>query len=519
MFCEKTTEVVDVKDVAYGDNSNEKENTEITVVATEDTKMVKQESTMDTIIRAVDHVSPLHVSEMPQYIGIILLLMFVLAYSISFLYLLVDMFANCSEANGCVSCSITVGQTEGASCTNLPVSELSIASGCAKFSLENRYQDVKDIMDTLNGAIQDPQIKNFLPVTLYNSLTEHYKAVELLNQNSEGMLVDPSEEQIENFINNHHLYFGTSDVFSFPVEETTPLDITSSTSNMAKGMALKIIFSYIANGCLVYSALTRGGHTHGMYLPKFLTTEMNYYSNLDGSVNTALKSNVDNSLASSSDADTGHGTTCRKADGSEITLDKNNADHVDYNFFDNSMFAIEVCGCDLKCPITSSGVEIVGSISVADVEVYNTSYAHGLDSYQLAVHANYVQKPSTCKIPSKPFSDTLAAFEFMTIDKADFTAFTNNGEQDINKRPKHCSGASIFTSAPSTLESVFYECCSEKTAVERLSEVSAFSSLIFTFVVIGTTFMFLPFDPSANLKEMCQVSYQQYEEAADAVED
>ena len=94
MFCEKTTEVVDVKDVAYGDNSNEKENTEITVVATEDAKMVKQESTMDTIIRAVDHVSPLHVSEMPQYIGIILLLMLVLAYSISFLYLLVDMFAS-----------------------------------------------------------------------------------------------------------------------------------------------------------------------------------------------------------------------------------------------------------------------------------------------------------------------------------------------------------------------------------------------------------------------------------------
>ena len=41
MFCEKTTEVVDVKDVAYGDISNEMESTEITVVATKDTTMIK----------------------------------------------------------------------------------------------------------------------------------------------------------------------------------------------------------------------------------------------------------------------------------------------------------------------------------------------------------------------------------------------------------------------------------------------------------------------------------------------
>lgn len=53
----------------------------------------------------------------------------------------------------------------------------------------------------------------------------------------------------------------------------------------------------------------------------------------------------------------------------------------------------------------------------------------------------------------------------------------------------------------------------KKTAVERLSEVSAFSSLIFTFVIIGTTFMFLPFDPAANMKEMCQASYEQAEDS------
>jgi len=496
---------VDVKEDAL----NEGESTGISVEAVEDAKVGEKQTTVETILRAADHVSPLHVSRMPQSIGITLLLMLGLAYSISFLYLLVDLFANCSEANGCVSCAITVGQTEGAKCTNLPVSELSIASGCAKFSLENRYQDVKDIMDTLNGVIQQPDIKGNIPTNLYNSFTEHYKAVELLNQNSEGMLVDPTETQIENFINNNNLYFGTSDAFAFPVESTTPLDVTSSNSNMAKGMALKIIFSYIANGCIIYSALNNVG-THGTYVPKFLTRDVDYQSNLDGTVNTAKKGNVNSYVQGLSDS--GDGEVCTKADGSQITLDDTNEDHIDYNFYDYSMFAVEVCGCNLRCPKTSSGVEIVGSISVADVEVYNTSYSHGLDAYQLAVHNNYVQIPSTCKIPKQMFSDQLAAFEFMTVDKADFTAYTNGDAQDINARPKHCSGASIFTSAPSTLESVFYECCSEKTSVERLSEVSAFSSLIFTFVIIATTFLFMPFDPEANLKGMCSATYEEVAE-------
>ena len=50
----------------------------------------EKETTIQTVLRAADHVSPLHVSQMPQYIGLTLLVMLGLAYSISFLYLLVD---------------------------------------------------------------------------------------------------------------------------------------------------------------------------------------------------------------------------------------------------------------------------------------------------------------------------------------------------------------------------------------------------------------------------------------------
>ena len=54
----------------------------------------EKETTIQTVLRAADHISPLHVSKMPQYIGLSLLAMLGLAYSISFLYLLVDMFTS-----------------------------------------------------------------------------------------------------------------------------------------------------------------------------------------------------------------------------------------------------------------------------------------------------------------------------------------------------------------------------------------------------------------------------------------
>ena len=49
--------------------------------------------------------------------------------------------------------------------------------------------------------------------------------------------------------------------------------------------------------------------------------------------------------------------------------------------------------------------------------------------------------------------------------------------------------------------------CTEKNVVEKLSEVSAFASLVLTFAVIATTVMFYPFGPNdkavqEELKEM-----------------
>lgn len=66
-----------------------------------------------------------------------------------------------------------------------------------------------------------------------------------------------------------------------------------------------------------------------------------------------------------------------------------------------------------------------------------------------------------------------------------------------NNQVSHC-GTSVFTMTPSTLNSVFYECCVEKNDIEKLSEANAFAGLVLTFAVVISTVVFWPWNPSSD---------------------
>ena len=85
--------MVDVEDVAYEGSVGGPVKAD-KVFKEEEKEEHEKETAIQTVLRAADHISPLHVSKMPQYIGLTLLAMLGLAYSISFLYLLVDMFTS-----------------------------------------------------------------------------------------------------------------------------------------------------------------------------------------------------------------------------------------------------------------------------------------------------------------------------------------------------------------------------------------------------------------------------------------
>lgn len=166
---------------------------------------------------------------------------------------------------------------------------------------------------------------------------------------------------------------------------------------------------------------------------------------------------------------------------------------------------INICGCRLFCPALNN-VSITGQI---DISIDSAGVAsNGLAELSLYLPDHYVQvvdvpdfDPSagppvgSLEEAGASFVDELAVVE---MQYKDFTT-------DV---VRHCP-SSVFTQTPAQLNGVLYQCCTEKSVIEKLSEISAFSSLVLTFAVIATTVMFYPFGPRGKevedeFKEMVQ---------------
>jgi hypothetical protein len=135
---------------------------------------------------------------------------------------------------------------------------------------------------------------------------------------------------------------------------------------------------------------------------------------------------------------------------------------------------VTVCGCSLYCPTDMTVV--AGSIDAAVPDL-----DHGLSTALLAFPDNYVQTVDTSADPGYDRKAASLEFQYFTVGNA----------------PKHCSN-SVFTSTPSSLNSVLFECCTEKTNLEKLSETSAFAGLVMTFAVVATTIVFWPWSPKSE---------------------
>lgn len=128
----------------------------------------------------------------------------------------------------------------------------------------------------------------------------------------------------------------------------------------------------------------------------------------------------------------------------------------------------------ISCP---TAIKLVGA--TFDQAIAGTSRTNGLGTVNLSLPFEYVQTP----LPNMDPRIEIAPAELLSLQ---------------NGLVSHCA-TSVFTMAPSTLNTVFYECCVEKTDLEKLSEANAFAGLILTFAVVVTTMIFWPWNP--NIEE------------------
>ena len=158
----------------------------------------------------------------------------------------------------------------------------------------------------------------------------------------------------------------------------------------------------------------------------------------------------------------------------DVGLTQETVNGVSYSVF-------SICGCSLHCPVDSTTVG--GTVDVsADVP---GKAQNGLGSYAIGLPNGYVQTVDLTADPS--FSDEKATVEIMY----------QNSVGEVG----HCA-ANVFTSAPAKLNGQLYQCCTEKSDIEKLAETSAFSSLVLTFAVIATTIAFYPFSPEVAADEV-----------------
>eukprot|EP01031_Cornospumella_fuschlensis_P024320 gene24320-29400_t len=124
----------------------------------------------------------------------------------------------------------------------------------------------------------------------------------------------------------------------------------------------------------------------------------------------------------------------------------------------------------LGCP--TSG-EVVGI--TYDQAIAGTSRTNNLGTVNMSLAFDYVQMPGS----SLSVEYDIASVEMLNLKDGQVS---------------HCA-TSVFTTSPSTLNSVFYECCIEKNDYEKLSEANAFAGLILTIGVFVTTVVFWPCNP------------------------
>jgi hypothetical protein len=211
--------------------------------------------TWDAVLKAGDQMSPLLLKDANVFVAASVIFVIFVAWGVSLIYNLSEMYLNCNEDNGCVTCSVTLEATEGAECSPLAATSLDIKAGCMSTSIPNQFAVVKDVVDTISA-----NVKNHwkLPARFKASVLAHSGIAGALRENEEGQMIDPDPEKVRTLMLRH--WFGLSGTYTAGSGEDTIKGLSDAT---LKSIGLKILYSYISTGCAIFSHYTQHGQGQG----------------------------------------------------------------------------------------------------------------------------------------------------------------------------------------------------------------------------------------------------------------
>eukprot|EP00045_Choanoeca_perplexa_P005179 m.43936 g.43936 ORF g.43936 m.43936 type:complete len:420 (+) comp12977_c0_seq1:113-1372(+) len=325
----------------------------------------------EAAVKSTDQMSPLLVKKMRTHWVVMLICIIGTAYIGSVAYQLDQLYFQCSEKNNCIACAVALGESKGSKCSKLAATDLNFAAGCASYSMPNLMKRIKPVLDGINKTAEEFHNKSYISNQLYHSLKSHHEITAAVQSNKQGQMIDPNPKVVAQFLKRH--YIGLSDVV-LDLSEVDPNNLTAAQASAVVAVGLKILYSYVATGCNIYSS----------YLD-VLETDDDGFSGFGRNTTFEIHETAVN------------------------------------------MTSFFVCGCDLACPryTEKEGLtfdETIGALDVSlDVEIRN-----GLGSVHLWLPDGYIVDMSTFDNVSLDARDGRTSAEMVYIEEEEIQHCATN---------------------------------------------------------------------------------------------
>ena len=145
------------------------------------------------MLKSGDQMSPLMLRRMPTFCSFLVIVIIFGAWAAALGHVMNDLFLNCTEANGCVSCTVSLEDVDGAKCSPLAATSLGVRAGCATYNIDNNFTLVQDIVQSIDFRVKYDWE---LPRALKKSMTAHGKILNALRSNSNGQMIDPDADAV-----------------------------------------------------------------------------------------------------------------------------------------------------------------------------------------------------------------------------------------------------------------------------------------------------------------------------------
>ena len=192
-------------------------------------------------VKTTDHTSPLSFSRLsPAQLGVLIVVIFG-AQIFGFIYEIHRLFFKCNLENRCLICSTVLNTDASGDCFPLATSDIVIANGCVSVAFENNFALITDLVGNIRVTLDSMRAR--VDPVFYESLKRHGEIASLLVSNGHNQMFEPEPYAAKRFLARNYFGVGKAGAAAMNISDTRAI-----------ADSLRILYSYITIGCVLYSA-------------------------------------------------------------------------------------------------------------------------------------------------------------------------------------------------------------------------------------------------------------------------